>query len=42
MFSRDPARRREASQVLEAAFTVGDAAPPPRVVVLGREDDPAA
>jgi thymidine phosphorylase len=42
VFSRDPARRREASQVLEAAFTVGDAAPPPRVVVLDREDDPAA
>ncbi len=42
VFSRDPARRREASQVLEAAFTVGDAAPPPRVVVLEREDEPAA
>ena len=42
VFSRDPARRREASQVLEAAFTVGDAAPPPRAVILAREDDPAA
>ncbi len=42
VFSRDPARRREASQVLEAAFTVGDAAPPPRAVVLEYEDDPAA
>ena len=42
VFSRDPARRREASQVLEAAFTVGDAAPAPHPVVLDREDDPAA
>ena len=38
VFSRDPARRREASLVLEAAFTVGDAAPPVRPVVLARED----
>ena len=42
VFSRDPARRREASQVLEAAFTVGDAAPAAHPVVLDREDDPAA
>jgi hypothetical protein len=28
--------------VLEAAFTVGDAAPPARAVVLERENDPAA
>jgi len=42
VFSRDPARRREACQVLEAAFTVGEEPPPPRTVVLEREDDPAA
>jgi pyrimidine-nucleoside phosphorylase len=42
VFSRDPARRSQASRVLETAFTVGDAAPPPRAVVLEREDDPAA
>ncbi len=39
VFSRDPARRDEASRVLEAAFTVGDAAPPARPVVLEREDE---
>jgi thymidine phosphorylase len=37
VFSRDPARRREASSVLEEAFRVGDAAPPPRPLVLGRD-----
>ena len=39
--SRDPARRREGRLALEAAFTVGDAAPPVRPVVLEREEDPA-
>ena len=38
VFSRDPARRREASTVLETAFTVGPDVPPVRPVVLGRED----
>jgi thymidine phosphorylase len=41
VFSRDPARRREASRVLEQVFQVGEAAPPPRTVVLAREDDPS-
>ena len=36
VFSRDPARRREASLVLEGAFTVGAEAPAPRPLVLGR------
>jgi pyrimidine-nucleoside phosphorylase len=38
VFSRDPARRREASTVLEGAFSVGPEAPPARSIVLGRED----
>ena len=38
VFSRDPARRRQASTVLETAFTVGQEAPPARSIVLGRED----
>jgi len=38
VFSRDPARRREASAVLEGAFSVGPEAPPARSIVLGRED----
>ena len=38
VFSRDPARRREASIVLETAFTVGPEEPPARPIVLGRED----
>ncbi len=42
VFSRDPARRREASRVLETAFTVARrrrrAARPRRECVLGRED----
>ncbi|NLE22648.1 MAG: thymidine phosphorylase [Actinobacteria bacterium] len=37
VFSRDPARRRQASTVLETAFTVGPEAPPPAPLVLGRE-----
>ena len=37
VFSRDPARRREASTVLEEAFTVGPEAPAARPIVLGRE-----
>ena len=42
VFSRDPARRREASTVLEGAFSVGPEAPPARSIVLGREDWPGA
>jgi pyrimidine-nucleoside phosphorylase len=42
VFSRDPVRRREASTVLEAAFTVGPEKPPARRLVLGREDAAAA
>jgi len=42
VFSRDPARRREASTVLEKAFSVGPEAPPARSIVLGREDWPGA
>ncbi len=38
VFSRDPARRREACNVLESAFSVGDAQPAPRPIILGRED----
>ncbi len=38
VFSRDPARRREAGIVLEQAFSVGDEKPAPRPIVLGRED----
>ena len=41
VFSRDPARRREASAVLESAFAVAGAAPPARPVVLERGDEPA-
>ena len=37
VFSRDPARRRERSLALETAFTVGEEAPAPRPLVLGRE-----
>ncbi len=42
VFSRDPARRREASTVLEGAFSVGPEAPAARSIVLGREDWPGA
>jgi pyrimidine-nucleoside phosphorylase len=38
VFSRDAARRREASSVLEAAFTVEQEAPPPRSLILGRDE----
>ena len=38
VFSRDPARRREACNVLESAFGVDDAQPAPRPIILGRED----
>jgi pyrimidine-nucleoside phosphorylase len=37
VYSRDPARRGAASAVLQEAFTVGDEAPSPRPLVLGRE-----
>jgi pyrimidine-nucleoside phosphorylase len=37
VFSRDPARRSAASEVLRPAFTVGPEAPPARRVVLGRD-----
>jgi pyrimidine-nucleoside phosphorylase len=36
VFSRDPARRARASEVLDRAFTVGDECPPPVRLVLGR------
>jgi len=36
VFSRDPARRAQASEVLDQAFTVGDNRPPPSRLVLGR------
>jgi len=36
VFSRDPARRAQASEVLDRAFTVGDERPPPGRLVLGR------
>jgi len=36
VFSRDPARRALAGEVLDRAFTVGDERPPPRRLVLGR------
>ena len=36
VFSRDPARRARASEVLDRAFTVGDERPPPGRLVLGR------
>ena len=36
VFSRDPARRAQASQVLDRAFTVGDERPQPGRLVLGR------
>ncbi len=38
VFSRDPARRREAGLALEAAFTVGEEAPAPKPLVLGRDE----
>jgi pyrimidine-nucleoside phosphorylase len=38
VFSRDPARRREAGLVLESAFVVSDEEPPARPLVLGREE----
>jgi thymidine phosphorylase len=38
VFSRDPVRRREASLMLVAAFCVGDEAPRPRPLVLGRDE----
>lgn len=41
VFSRDPARRREASMVLGRAFTIGSQAPLATPVVLGRQDWPA-
>jgi pyrimidine-nucleoside phosphorylase len=37
VFSRDPARRAQASAVLEKAFTVGETRPAVQPVVLGRE-----
>ncbi len=37
VFSRDPARRREACDVLESAFSVSVERPVPRPLVLGRE-----
>ena len=36
VFSRDPARRRAASDVLDGAFTIGDLPPEPTPVVLAR------
>jgi pyrimidine-nucleoside phosphorylase len=36
VFSRDPARRAQASEVLDRAFTVGDERPRPGRLVLGR------
>jgi pyrimidine-nucleoside phosphorylase len=36
VFSRDPARRAPASEVLDRAFTVGDVRPAPGRLVLGR------
>jgi len=36
VFARDAARRAAASQVLEGAFTIGEAPPPPGQLVLGR------
>ena len=36
VFSRDPARRAQAGEVLARAFTVGDERPPPGRLVLGR------
>lgn len=36
VFSRDPARRAQASEVLDRAFTVGDERPQPGRLVLGR------
>lgn len=36
VFSRDPARRARASEVLDRAFTVGDERPQPGRLVLGR------
>lgn len=36
VFSRDAARRAQASEVLDRAFTVGDERPQPRRLVLGR------
>jgi pyrimidine-nucleoside phosphorylase/thymidine phosphorylase len=38
VFSRDPARRREAGVVLEEAFTVGEEKPAARTLVLGGEE----
>jgi pyrimidine-nucleoside phosphorylase len=38
VFSRDPARRKEAGAVLEGAFTLADEAPAGRPVVLGLGD----
>jgi len=42
VFSRDPARRLEASAVLAGAFAVGPEAPPARSIVLGREEWPGS
>jgi pyrimidine-nucleoside phosphorylase len=42
VFSRDPARRLEASRVLESAFAVGNAPPPAQSPVLLREDPASA
>lgn len=36
VFSRDSARRAQAGEVLDRAFTVGDERPPPERLVLGR------
>ena len=36
VFSRDPARRAQAGEVLDRAFTVADERPQPRPLVLGR------
>lgn len=36
VFARDPARRAQAGEALDRAFTVGDERPPPRQLVLGR------
>jgi pyrimidine-nucleoside phosphorylase len=38
VFSRDPARRAQAGEVLDGAFTVGDEHPQPRRLVLGRTE----
>ena len=37
VFARDAARRSRAAEVLAGAFAIGDAAPPERALVIGRE-----